>query len=201
MQDMVWTIGHSDRTVAEFITAVSAIAAGAYVVDVRSCPYSRYVPQFNREPLRAALRAAGLHYVFMGAELGAQRRELEAYELGQVSFTKTMQLPLFQQGMARLQKGLSLGCPLVLMCAERDPLTCHRFALVARALCAHGVQVAHLVGDKVLTQAQAETELIARYQTKLDLFAPYSEQLDQAYALLNSAIGFRWRQPDSTALE
>ena len=49
-------------------------------------------------------------------------------------------------------------------------------------------------------QAQAETELIARYQTKLDLFAPYSEQLDQAYALLNSAIGFRWRQPDSTAL-
>ena len=61
MQDMVWTIGHSDRTVAEFITAVSAIAAGAYVVDVRSCPYSRYVPQFNREPLRAALCAAGLH--------------------------------------------------------------------------------------------------------------------------------------------
>lgn len=109
MQDMVWTIGHSDRTVAEFITAVSAIAAGAYVVDVRSCPYSRYVPQFNREPLRAALCAAGLHYVFMGAELGAQRRELEAYELGQVSFTKTMQLPLFQQGMARLQKGLSFS--------------------------------------------------------------------------------------------
>lgn len=80
------------------------------------------------------------------------------------------------------------------MCAEKSPLECHRFALVARNLCEQGIQVNHILGNhEVITQAQAEEVLIDKYQSQIDfLLSPsYSDRLDQAYSLLNRDIGYR----------
>ena len=133
---------------------------------MRSVPFSSNAPQFNADFLKNALRAVGIHYVHMGKELGARRDELEAYNSdNQVDFIKTARLDLFQQGIQRIKKGLSLSCNIILMCAEKSPLECHRFALVARNLCEQGIQVNHILGNhEVITQAQAEEVLIDKYQ-------------------------------------
>ena len=192
----VYTVGHSDYRIDSFLGIISEYWGDrTYLVDVRSVPFSSNAPQFNADFLKNALRAVGIHYVHMGKELGARRDELEAYNSdNQVDFIKTARLDLFQQGIQRIKKGLSLSCNIILMCAEKSPLECHRFALVARNLCEQGIQVNHILGNhEVITQAQAEEVLIDKYQLQIDfLLSPsYSDRLDQAYSLLNRDIGYR----------
>ena len=136
MKSMVYTVGHSDYRIDSFLGIISEYWGDrTYLVDVRSVPFSSNAPQFNADFLKNALRAVGIHYVHMGKELGARRDELEAYNSdNQVDFIKTARLDLFQQGIQRIKKGLSLSCNIILMCAEKSPLECHRFALVARNL-------------------------------------------------------------------
>lgn len=196
MKSMVYTVGHSDYRIDSFLGIISEYWGDrTYLVDVRSVPFSSNAPQFNADFLKNALRAVGIHYVHMGKELGARRDELEAYNSdNQVDFIKTARLDLFQQGIQRIKKGLSLSCNIILMCAEKSPLECHRFALVARNLCEQGIQVNHILGNhEVITQAQAEEVLIDKYQLQIDfLLSPsYSDRLDQAYSLLNRDIGYR----------
>lgn len=196
MKSMVYTVGHSDYRIDSFLGIISEYWGDrTYLVDVRSVPFSSNAPQFNADFLKNALRAVGIHYVHMGKELGARRDELEAYNSdNQVDFIKTARLDLFQQGIQRIKKGLSLSCNIILMCAEKSPLECHRFALVARNLCEQGIQVNHILGNhEVITQAQAEEVLIDKYQSQIDfLLSPsYSDRLDQAYSLLSRDIGYR----------
>lgn len=196
MKSMVYTVGHSDYRIDSFLGIISEYWGDrTYLVDVRSVPFSSNAPQFNADFLKNTLRAVGIHYVHMGKELGARRDELEAYNSdNQVDFIKTARLDLFQQGIQRIKKGLSLSCNIILMCAEKSPLECHRFALVARNLCEQGIQVNHILGNhEVITQAQAEEVLIDKYQSQIDfLLSPsYSDRLDQAYSLLNRDIGYR----------
>ena len=196
MKSMVYTVGHSNYRIDSFLGIISKYRDDrTYVVDVRSVPFSSNAPQFNADSLKKALRAVGIHYVHMGKELGARRDELEAYNSdNQVDFIRTARLDLFQQGIQRIKKGLSLSCNIILMCAEKSPLECHRFALVARNLCEQGIQVNHILGNhEVITQAQAEEVLIDKYQLQIDfLLSPsYSDRLDQAYSLLNRDIGYR----------
>ena len=196
MKSMVYTVGHSDYRIDSFLGIISEYWGDrTYLVDVRSVPFSSNAPQFNADFLKNALRAVGIHYVHMGKELGARRDELEAYNSdNQVDFIKTARLDLFQQGIQRIKKGLSLSCNIILMCAEKSPLECHRFALVARNLCEQGIQVNHILGHHdVITQAQAEELLISKYQSQIDfLLSPsHADLLAQAYSLLNRDIGYR----------
>ena len=196
MKSMVYTVGHSDYRIDSFLGIISEYWGDrTYLVDVRSVPFSSNAPQFNADSLKKALQAVGIHYVPMGKELGARRDELEAYNSdNQVDFTQTARLDLFQQGIQRIKKGLSLSCNIILMCSEKSPLECHRFALVARNLCEQGIQVNHILGNhEVLTQAQAEELLINKYQSKIDcLLSPsYADLLDQAYTLLNRDNGYK----------
>ncbi len=190
----VFTIGHSTGTVSELLGQVRPyLTARSYLIDVRSVPYSAHAPQFNADTLSAALCTAGLHYVGMGRELGARRSEPEAYNAaGQVDCVKTMRLPLLAQGIARLQRGLSLSCCLILMCTERTPLRCLRLALIARALTEQGIAVQHIVGTQLLSQTEMERALLTPYQAQIDtLLTPPAAQLEQVYGLLNRESGYR----------
>ncbi len=196
MKSLLYTIGHSNYRIDAFLGIISKYRDDrTYVVDVRSVPFSSNAPQFNADSLKSALQAVGVHYVPMGKELGARRDELEAYNSdNQVDFTQTARLDLFQQGIQRIKKGLSLSCNIILMCSEKSPLECHRFALVARNLCKQGIQVNHILGHHdVITQAQAEELLISKYQSQIDfLLSPsHADLLAQAYSLLNRDIGYR----------
>src|SRR5215471_13500970 len=81
------TIGYGARTVEQLIAALQANRI-EYLIDVRSSPYSKFKPEFSREPLEAALKARGIRYVFMGDTLGGQPRDADCYTDGKVDYDK-----------------------------------------------------------------------------------------------------------------
>lgn len=154
---MIYTIGHSNHSAEHFIALLRQHDIGA-LADVRSMPFSRFNPQFNRERLAAALRDAGIQYVFLGQELGARPKEREYYEGDRVSYAKLAQSERFRHGLERVVAG-SREHRVALMCAERDPLHCHRTLLISPELEGAGVQVTHILPDGSL---EAHTQLIQR---------------------------------------
>ena len=141
----VLTIGHSTHTLDAFVVLVRCHDVTA-VADVRSAPYSRFNPQFNREPFAEALGARGVHYVYLGDALGGRSEDPACYEDGRVHYERVAATESFRNGLARVVDGAA-RYRIALMCAEKEPLDCHRTLLVARALDEQGVDVAHIHAD------------------------------------------------------
>lgn len=186
----LFTIGHSDHELPAFIDLASRHGISA-IADVRSQPYSRLHPQFNREPLSEMLQRRGLSYVFLGRELGARRVEREAYRGRQAAYDLVARLPAFQQGLDRVRKGMATH-RVALLCAEKDPLTCHRAILVCRQLRSEPFDVAHVLDDGSLeTAEQAESRLLQL--TGLppgDLFLSREQLVEQAYDRQSARIAY-----------
>lgn len=131
------------------------------VADVRSAPVSRYCPWFDQGPLALALQAEDVRYVFLGRELGARREEPECYDGGVARYDLIAQSPLFREGLDRLRRGVGAH-RIALLCAEKDPLACHRMILVCRHLRGEVGPIAHIRGDgSAEPQAAAEDRLLA----------------------------------------
>ena len=139
----VFTIGHSTHAQERFVALLELHAITA-VCDVRSKPYSRLNPQFNREELEKALTAHAIAYRFLGRELGARSDDPTCYEDGKVKYQKLAETDLFKRGLKRVLRGLKENFRIALMCAEKEPLECHRTILVARYLVALGINVWHI---------------------------------------------------------
>src|SRR5665213_2793269 len=117
----LFTVGHSDLEAPEFLSLLTRHGIDT-IADVRSQPYSRFNPQFNRETLAALLKRSGIEYVFTGRELGARRAERESYREKQARYDLIARLPAFQEGLDRLRRGIAVH-RIALMCAEKDPIT------------------------------------------------------------------------------
>jgi uncharacterized protein (DUF488 family) len=146
MQQPVYTIGHSTHPQAKFLGLISMHGITA-LCDVRSMPFSRVNPQFNRDELKKALSDPGIRYLFLGKELGARSDDPACYEGGKVQYDRLAKTDLFQQGLARIQDGMDKGFTIAMMCAEKEPLECHRTILVARHLAGLGIDVQHIHAD------------------------------------------------------
>src|SRR5579871_3205141 len=138
MDDVVFTIGHSTHT-AE-LHQITAVA------DVRLQPYSRMNPQFNRETLREMLRESHMAYVFLGKELGARSEDRTCYLDGKAQYGRLSQTELFRRGLDRVREG-TRSFRVALMCAEKEPLECHRTILVARHLEPLRIEIRHILAD------------------------------------------------------
>ena len=141
----VLTIGHSTHALEAFVALLQRHDVTA-VADVRSTPYSRFNPQFNRESFTEALEAEGIRYVFLGNELGGRSEDPACYEDGRIRYERVAATESFKSGLARVVQGTAKH-RIALMCAEKEPLHCHRTLLVARALDAQGADVAHIHAD------------------------------------------------------
>ncbi len=150
MSTHVFTVGHSNHTVDHFIEMLQSHQVSV-IADVRSVPYSRFAVQFNKDPLRQALAEAGIHYVFLGNELGARSKDPNCYEHGRVIYDRLAQTDLFLSGLSRLSQGIESES-VAIMCTEKDPLDCHRTLLVARALVER-----HFTVDHILAVGKAES--------------------------------------------
>lgn len=141
----VLTVGHSNYPIEQFIDLLRQNEVQV-IVDVRSAPYSRYSPQFDKNPLDASLRLAGMRYLYLGRELGARSDDPAHYDNGRVIYGRLAQSALFKQGIERVLTG-ARQYRIALMCAEKEPLECHRTLLVARALDEAGVHIEHILAD------------------------------------------------------
>jgi len=181
----IYTIGHSNHSWDDFVGLLKMHAINA-VADVRSHPYSRYCPQFNREAVCNALREEGIRYVYLGRELGVRRRGDEYYENDKVRYERIARSDVFRQGLARLLKGCRTH-RIALMCAEQDPLGCHRTVLVARELDKKGIAVRHILADGTL-ETHEET-LKRKTDNKNADFFP-AEKTAAAYSVLEEKIAY-----------
>jgi len=176
----LFTIGHSSHAMDVFL-ALLALHQIDVVADVRSQPYSRRFPHFSNQALVQSLRAAGVHYVFLGRELGARRDERECYIDRTVSFDLVATSPVFTSGLARVHEGL-LKYRVALLCAEKDPMDCHRTILVARHA-ARFAKVSHILANGALeSHEETEDRLLERYEwSEPDMFRSQENQLANAY--------------------
>jgi uncharacterized protein (DUF488 family) len=176
----VLTIGHSTHSAEAFIALLRMHGVDA-VGDVRSSPFSRFKPHFNRELLERDLRVNGIRYIFLGRELGARPEDPSCYAHGRVQYARLAQTELFQSGLDRVMQGAA-RFRVALMCAEKEPLECHRTLLVARALVARGQPVLHIHADgRLETHAAAMERLLDLTGVpREDLFRSREELLSEA---------------------
>jgi len=187
----VFTIGYSDLEFARFAALLKQRDVQA-VADVRSSPYSRYNPQLNREPLLRTLREQGITYAFLGVELGARRPEPECYVNGRADYSLISQTTAFKHGVDRIIQGAA-KMRVAMMCAEKDPLDCHRCILVAPRLRERGIEVQHILSDGALeTQKQAERRLARLFELpERELFRSAGEIVAEAYRLQGQKIAYQ----------
>lgn len=182
MSNSVLTIGHSAHSLEAFIALLQQHGVEV-VADVRSQPYSRRFPQFSRPELQATLKSSGMQYVFLGRELGARREERQCYVDGQARYDLIARQPLFAEGLRRLANGIQ-QFRVALLCAEKDPLTCHRTILVCRHLKKRGFQMAHILEDgSIESQEAAEKRLLLEEGFNPDQADIFSGAIDNEAAL------------------
>lgn len=186
----ILTIGHSTHPLGRFIALLKQHGVTA-VADVRSAPYSRFNPQFNKAELERSLKAEGIRYVFLGRELGARSDDPACYANGRVQYARLARTEAFRQGIERLRHGAAehrIAC----MCAEKEPLECHRALLVARALDAEGIEVAHIHADGRLESHAAAMDRLLDLTgvPSHDLFRSRAELVAEALARQEEQVAY-----------
>lgn len=172
MTHRVYTIGHSNHPVGGLIRLL--LQHGLDVVgDVRSVPFSRHHPQYNRDVFSESLRQASVAYIYMGHKLGGRPSEAAMRdEEGRADYEVMRQHPDFLAGIDDIMRGLpKWPGRIALLCGEEDPSTCHRRRLVGAALIDRGVDLIHVRGDgKLETEVEVQARLHEDQPTILDMF-------------------------------
>lgn len=210
----LFTIGHSNHSIENFIQLLQKYGITA-LADVRSHPYSRYLSHFNQVELKQALKDVGIGYVFLGRELGARPSDRTCYVDGKAIYEKIAATPLFAEGIQRILKG-SQTYTIALMCAEQDPITCHRAILVCQYLRQENLTIDHIWknGDlenhtaleERLLNAHNFTQTVTPTAVQLSIFENYfvqekpaiessrEELLQEAYRRQGSLIAYTEKQ-------
>jgi uncharacterized protein (DUF488 family) len=174
MAPMIWTIGHSNHPLEHFLGMLAAERI-EFLVDVRSYPYSRFAPQFNREDFAASLKAP-VRYVFMGEELGGRPNKSEHYDAdGHALYSAMAQDDAFQAAVDRLVDG-ARSHRIALMCSEGKPSDCHRRLLVGKVLTDRGLTLRHLLPEGSVTEEHEVKLASAPSQDQEALFSEGREQ-------------------------
>jgi uncharacterized protein (DUF488 family) len=187
---IIYTIGHSTHSTERFFELLRPHGVTA-IADVRSVPFSRYNPQFNLDLLSAASKECGIEYVFVGKELGARSDDPSCYERGRVRYDRLAKAPTFQAGIERVLRG-ARKYRLVLMCAEKEPLDCHRTLLVSRELERRGTSIVHILADgSSETQERTMSRLLDMVGLpEVDLFRTREELVSAACELREEKIAY-----------
>ena len=165
----LFTIGHSNHSIEHFLELLRRHGVEV-IADVRSRPYSRFVPHFGRERLARLLDDAGLGYLFLGQELGGKPLQDDSPQ-ARLDYPARTREPSFQRGIETLLDVLAER-QVALMCRERDPLDCHRLHLICRHLRPMALDIRHILPDgDVEVQQATERRLLERAEKRqLNLF-------------------------------
>jgi uncharacterized protein (DUF488 family) len=164
---VIYTIGHSTHTWEDFLRLLATHNIEV-VADVRSKPYSRFNPQFNRDALANGLEEAGKRYLFLGKELGGKPQDPDRPLADELVWEYIRSRPQFKEGLARLLEE-ARQANVCLLCAEADPGRCHRGQLLAPELEGQGVEVRHVLGNGSLLE-QSDVKMPAKKPGQKRLF-------------------------------
>ena len=188
----IYTIGHSSHPIDTFVLMLQRHRVDE-VVDVRSSPYSSYMPHFNSEVIGRVLDQIGVRYVFSGRELGGRPMDPSCYGLdGRVRYDKVANTDQFDHSIRDLTRWAN-GRRLALMCTEKDPLDCHRALLVAQSLVAYEVDVEHILADGSLENHDDALDRLAisfKLPPNGDMFRDRAAVIEEAIARQTKKVGY-----------
>ena len=203
MTNQIFTIGHSNHSTEKFLNLLHLNGITA-IADVRSSPRTRVNQDFSQPFIERVLREARIHYIFLGEELGARSSDESCYEKGRVVYDRLSKQSIFQDALDRIEMD-SEKFRIALLCAEKEPLDCHRCILVSRHLTTRNLPVNHILADG---STETHQETIARLRHSLDLmnqrdmFNTDDDLTNMAYSLQEDKIAYEIpedRTPDLVA--
>ena len=194
----IFTIGYSGFTTDEFIRVLLQNKINV-LVDVRSSPYSKYFSEYNKEVLAVNLDKRGIYYRNFAKEFGARQDDTAFYsENGYLDFAKFAKSNQFEKGIEKIEKGIDQNFLFALMCAEKNPVNCHRTIMVARAFSKLGYQIIHLQPEgKSISQDDVDEILLDEYYPLRNQHCLFNdsmareEMLEYSYAQKNKEIGYK----------
>lgn len=164
----VYTIGYGNRSMEQLIAILQKYEI-AYLVDVRSAPYSRYKPEFSKDALAGELQRHRIIYVFMGDTLGGRPEDKDCYVNGKVAYEKVENTAGYRRGIQRILTAFSQQRRVALMCSEGKPENCHRSKLIGVTLEEKKVPVIHIdENDDQRSQTQVLDRLSTGQQSLFD---------------------------------
>lgn len=192
----LYSIGHGHKTEQAFINELRSFNV-KFLIDVRSNPYSKWSPEFNRGEIESWLRAAGIVYAYWGDSIGGKPQSDDCYDEGGYFDYKAMaEKPLFKASLKRLIAAAKKDYSIALMCTETDPSQCHRSKLIGRELYfGFGINMKHITGSgKSVTQEDIMQHLTNNiWQPANTLFGPceqpYFKSVKSYKDLKTEAIG------------
>ena len=197
MSKNIFTIGYSSFSLEAFIETLKKYKISA-VADVRSTPYSQFKPEFNRESLKEELSKNNIAYVFLGEECGARVNDPNCYINGKVDYDLVAKSQKFKVGIERIKRGME-KYNIVLMCAEKDPITCHRTILICRNLHYASIQINHILSDgRCENHKDSELRLLKLFNlSDPDLFRSDEQRLNDAYSRQGEKIAYEIAEPSN----
>ncbi len=190
MSNELFTIGYSPHIPDSLLRILKKHKITA-VADVRSSPYSKFKPEFNKDQLAEFLKRNGIAYVFLGDFCGARVEDPSCYVNGKVDYARVAENPKFMEGLKRIIHGME-KFRIALMCAEKDPITCHRTILVCRNLTSKGINIKHILSNgRTEDHKESEQRLLKLFKLNHpDMFRSELQRLNDAYSRQGEKIAY-----------
>ena len=153
---IIYTIGHSNHSAERLVELLRQYGI-ELVVDVRSSPYSRFNPQFNKENIEGFLEESGIDYAFYGNSLGGRPNDPGCCDENEIIYARIREKDWFQDGLDSVcWEGKNRV--VALLCSEEDPNKCHRQHLLTQELLGKGVRLGHIRGNGKLEEGAENQE-------------------------------------------
>ena len=172
---------------------------------MRSTPKSSYYKDFDDSNLLPLLKNKGIVYRNYKEEFGARQDNKNFYHSkGFLDFEVFARSKQFNDGIDKIKKAQEMGYIVCLMCAEKDPINCHRTILISRNLDKKGFDVQHILAtEEICSQKEIDERMLEKYcpqRSQISLFNENNlseeESLEMAYRLKNEEIGFRMEEEE-----
>jgi uncharacterized protein (DUF488 family) len=190
MSNELFTIGYSPHIQDSFLRILKKYKITA-IADVRSSPYSQFKPEFNKDQIAEFLKKNGVAYVFLGDVCGARVEDPSCYVNGKVDYALLAENPKFKEGLKRIINGME-KFRIALMCAEKDPITCHRTILICRNLTSRGINIKHILSNgRIEDHKDSEQRLLKLFKLNYpDMFRSEQQLLNDAYSRQGEKIAY-----------
>ncbi len=185
-ENMIYTIGYAGVDIDRFVQILKQKSI-SFLIDVRSLPKSKYFYKFNDNLLSKILANVDIKYENWKFEFGARQDNSEFYTNNILDYEKFAQSQQFQYGISKIKQLESQDENICLMCAEIDPVNCHRAILCGKEIFANGMNVTHIIAKRngeTTTENQEDFEKRLLETTKIN-------NLSEAYRKQNKKIGYK----------
>jgi uncharacterized protein (DUF488 family) len=171
----IYSIGHGNKKTEDFILELKSFEI-SYLLDIRSKPFSKWNPAFNKTEIEKSLKKNEIGYVFLGDQLGGLPSDSSCYDSeGKVVYDLISQKDFFKEGLTRLILANEKKIKLAVMCSESNPGDCHRSKLIGQQLLKAGISLNHIISqNRIKSQETVMTELTKGLGT-VDLFGNVKE--------------------------